>query len=165
MVHHRQGLPFGFEPGDDLPGVHARLDDLQGHAPPDRLRLLGQVDDAKPPLANLLQQLIGSDDRAGGFDDGLVAGWDVVENASLSRQSQIDARAVQKAIRLIVDLQQGLDLTSQLHVPGTQVVEKDNPCGRVRIQRSQKDVFCGLRRLGHEMTLLRPLPISAIKTA
>ena len=25
----RQGLPLGLEAGDDLPGVHARLDDLE----------------------------------------------------------------------------------------------------------------------------------------
>ena len=35
MVHHGQGLFFGLEPGDDLPAVHARLDDFQGHAPLD----------------------------------------------------------------------------------------------------------------------------------
>ena len=27
----RQRLTLGLEPGDDLLGVHARLDDLQGH--------------------------------------------------------------------------------------------------------------------------------------
>ena len=37
MVHQRQGLPLGLEAGDDLPGVHARLDDLQRHLAADRL--------------------------------------------------------------------------------------------------------------------------------
>ena len=32
VVHQRQGLPLGFEPGDDLPGIHARLDDLERDA-------------------------------------------------------------------------------------------------------------------------------------
>ena len=32
VVHQRQGLAFGLEPGDHLPRVHPRLDDLQGHA-------------------------------------------------------------------------------------------------------------------------------------
>ena len=36
VVHQRQGLPLGLEPGDHLPGVHARLDDLQGHLAADR---------------------------------------------------------------------------------------------------------------------------------
>ena len=30
VVHHGQGLPLGLEAGDDLAGVHARLDDLEG---------------------------------------------------------------------------------------------------------------------------------------
>ena len=44
MVHHRQSLPLGLEPGDDLPGVHAGLDDLQRHPAADRFLLLGHVD-------------------------------------------------------------------------------------------------------------------------
>ena len=36
VVHQRQGLPLGLEAGDDLPRVHARLDDLQGHLAADR---------------------------------------------------------------------------------------------------------------------------------
>ena len=36
VVHQRQGLALGLEPGDDLPGVHARLDDLQGDLAADR---------------------------------------------------------------------------------------------------------------------------------
>ena len=38
MVHERQRLPLGLEAGDDLPRVHARLDDLQRHLAADRLR-------------------------------------------------------------------------------------------------------------------------------
>ena len=37
MVHHRQRLPLGLEAGDDLPRVHARLDDLQRDPAADRL--------------------------------------------------------------------------------------------------------------------------------
>ena len=37
MVHQRQGLPLDLEPGDDLLGVHPRLDDLQCHLAVDRL--------------------------------------------------------------------------------------------------------------------------------
>ena len=49
----------------DLPGVHARLDDLQGDPTADGLGLLGDEDDAHAPFADLLQQLVGADDRAG----------------------------------------------------------------------------------------------------
>ena len=37
VVHQGQGLPLGLEPGDHLPGVHARLDDLQRDLAADRL--------------------------------------------------------------------------------------------------------------------------------
>ena len=37
MIHHRQRLPLRLEPGDDLLGVHAQLDDLQRHAAAHRL--------------------------------------------------------------------------------------------------------------------------------
>ena len=49
--------------------VHARLDDLQRHLAADGLRLLGHVDDAHAPFADLLQQLVGADDRAGALGD------------------------------------------------------------------------------------------------
>ena len=67
VVHHRQGLPLGLEAGDHLPGVHARLDDLERDPALDRLGLLGHEDDAHAPFADLLQQLVGADDRAGAF--------------------------------------------------------------------------------------------------
>ena len=54
-------------------GVHARLDDLQRHPAADRLRLLGDVDDAHAALADLLQQLVGADDRARGLERRGVA--------------------------------------------------------------------------------------------
>ena len=65
MVHQGQGLPFGLEAGDDLLGIHARLDDLQRHLALDRLRLLGHEHHAHAPFADLLQQLVGPDDPAG----------------------------------------------------------------------------------------------------
>ena len=70
MIHQRQHLPLDLEAGDDLPGVHAGLDDLQGDLAPDRLGLLSHENDAHPALADLLQQLIGADDIAGRFSDG-----------------------------------------------------------------------------------------------
>ena len=67
VVHHCQGLPLGFEPGDDFTGVHAQLDDLEGDLASDGLLLLGHIDDAETALADLLEQPIPADDRAGGF--------------------------------------------------------------------------------------------------
>ena len=61
MVHHGQRLPFRLEAGNDLPRVHAGLEDLERDAASDGLRLLGHEDNAEPALANLFQQLVGSD--------------------------------------------------------------------------------------------------------
>ncbi len=65
VVHQGQRLPLLLEARDHLPGVHAELDDLQRDAPNDRLLLLGHEHDAKAPFADLLQQLVGADPRAG----------------------------------------------------------------------------------------------------
>ena len=67
MIHHRQRLPLGLEPGDDLLGVHAQLDDLERHAPPHRLGLLGDIDHAAPAFADALQQLVAPERLAHGF--------------------------------------------------------------------------------------------------
>ena len=75
MVHHRQRLPLGLEAGDHLPAVHARLDDLQRDAAADRLLLLGHIDDAHAPFADLLQQLVRADLRAGTFQGGHVTSY------------------------------------------------------------------------------------------
>ena len=63
MVHHRQGLPLGLEAGQDLPRVHARLDDLQRHAPADRLFLVGKIDRAKTAFAQHAAELIRPNPR------------------------------------------------------------------------------------------------------
>ena len=55
VIHQGQYLPLGFEPGDHLLRVHARLDDLQGHFAADRLHLLGHKDHAESPFADLLK--------------------------------------------------------------------------------------------------------------
>ena len=53
---------------------------FERHAPLDRLVLLGHVDDAHAAFADLLQQLVGADLRAGLLRDGVVeshaeSGW------------------------------------------------------------------------------------------
>ncbi len=64
VVHQCQGLPLGFEAGDHLARIHARLDDLQGDLALDRLGLLGQEDRAHAAFAELLQQLVRADHLA-----------------------------------------------------------------------------------------------------
>ena len=67
VIHHGQGLAFGFEAGDDLFTVHARLDDLQSDLAMHRLCLFSHEYDAHAAYADLLQQLVGADDSAGAF--------------------------------------------------------------------------------------------------
>ncbi len=71
VVHQGQRLPFRLEPGDDLARVHARLDDLQGHLAANRVLLLGDEDQAKSPLADLLHEFVGADHGAGALGDGI----------------------------------------------------------------------------------------------
>ena len=53
VFHHGQGLTLGLEPGQHLLGVHAQLDDFQGHGAGHRLCLLGQIDDGKSAFPDL----------------------------------------------------------------------------------------------------------------
>ncbi len=86
VVHHRQGLALGLEAGDDLAAVHAGLDDLERDLAADRLLLLGHVDDAHAPFADLLEQLVGADDRAGLSRERLVAGRRRVRDRGVCRK-------------------------------------------------------------------------------
>ena len=63
--HDREGLAFGLEAGDDLRGVHARLDDLQRHLAADGTRLFGEPDFAHAARANALKKTVRADDRFG----------------------------------------------------------------------------------------------------
>ncbi len=73
VVHHRQGLPLGLEAGDDAPGVHPELQDLEGHLALHGGDLLGKIDRTASPLAEMVDQRVGPDlitkdltDRIGG---------------------------------------------------------------------------------------------------
>jgi hypothetical protein len=72
VVHQGQGLPLRLEAGDHLSGVHAGLDELDSHEPLDRLGLLRQPDRAHAALAELFEQLVRPDHRAGTLGRGLV---------------------------------------------------------------------------------------------
>ena len=65
MVHQGQGLTLGLEPGDDLSGIHPGLDELDGHQALHRLGLLGHPDGAHAAFADLLNQLVRTDEGAG----------------------------------------------------------------------------------------------------
>ena len=64
MIHDRQRLAFGFESGDDLRRVHARLDNLYGHLPADGTHLFGQPDLPHAAFTETLQQSVLAKRRA-----------------------------------------------------------------------------------------------------
>src|SRR5207249_6688972 len=62
--------------GDDLAAVHARLDDLEGDLALHGLGLLGHEDGAHAALADLLEQLVRPDHRAGALAERVINGGD-----------------------------------------------------------------------------------------
>jgi hypothetical protein len=64
VIHQRQGLAFGLEAGDDLPGVHTGFDQLHRDQTLDRFALLGEVDRAHAALADELDDLVGANHGA-----------------------------------------------------------------------------------------------------
>ena len=128
MVHECQGLALGLEAGDHLPGVHAGLEDLEGHLAADRLLLLGHEHQAEAPLADLFQQLVGTDDRAGTFGTGLVS-CDVLLLGP-----------AQESARILMCPQQLLDTRTQGRVGPARLFEKaPELVGALAVQGFEKD--------------------------
>ena len=72
VVHHGKRLTLSFKAGNHLTAVHSWLNDLQGHATFNRMRLLGHVHDPHAAFADLLEQLVGADLGAGTLARRLV---------------------------------------------------------------------------------------------
>ena len=89
VVHEGQRLPLRLEVGDDLGGIHARLDDLEGDHAADGLHLFGHVDDAEAALADLLEEFVRANDRPGAFGER-----DVIDGAGLG------CRRIEEVVRL-----------------------------------------------------------------
>ena len=70
----RSCLPFGFEACDDLPRVDARLEELDRDLAAHRTLLLGQKDQAEAAFADLLDQLVGPQQRPRLFHHGVGNG-------------------------------------------------------------------------------------------
>ena len=117
VVHQGQRLPLGLEPGDDLARVHARLDDLQGHLAANRVLLLGDEDQAEPSLADLLHELVGTDDRAGALGDRLV----------ILGRVRARRNILKKAARGVVGVQERFDFAAQFGVGATGLVKVRGP--------------------------------------
>ena len=140
MVHQRQGLALGLEPGDDLLRIHPRLDDLQSHPAAHRLGLLGHVDDAHAPLADLLEQLVRANDRAGAFHR---LGWG-------DRQGRTRGGRVQEVPHLGLGVEQPLDPPAQVRVRAADLIKvSGSGFGRLPLQRSKEDLVDIGQRTAH----------------
>jgi hypothetical protein len=118
MIHECQRLPLGFEAGHDLPGVHARLDNLQGNSAPDGLLLLGHEDHAEATFSDLLDQLIRTD--LGAYQT-LLSSDTPGAHDSLSRR-------LKKAALFLMDAEQSLHAGLQLPIFVAGLLDK-NPSG------------------------------------
>lgn len=58
VIHPGDHASLRVEPRQDLPAIHAELDDLQCDPAADRLRLLREEDETHPPLAQGRQNLV-----------------------------------------------------------------------------------------------------------
>jgi hypothetical protein len=128
MIHERQRLAFGFEAGDDLFGVHAQLDDLEGHRSMDGLHLLCPIDHPVATFADLLEQLVMVDPVTGLLGDH-------------AGDRPVPGLFRQKARGRFVGLQQGLDPRQQRRVLPAGALEVAEPAfGGRNVQRGLEEV-------------------------
>ena len=130
MIHHRQRLPFGFEPRDNLLGVHAQLDYLERHAPPHRFSLLRDIDHATPAFADPLKQLVAPERLAHGFIRH-------IGEIELDRWPGGFGLRSQKCFRLLVRSEQGVEACAQRRIAFAFSVE---PCGAFRHGLAQRQL-------------------------
>ncbi len=191
VIHQRQGLAFGLEPGDDRLGIHARFDDLEGDRSADGLLLLGHVDDAHAPFADLLEQLVWADPFARAIGNGnqacALGGFSlrrlfrrcgapkkgnksirfgfaavVAGDAGSRRTGGADERPVQENIRLVTRLQERLNPSTQLNFRSAFAFKNGGAIdGSLKTNRRQE---CGLYAFGvnrHGSLQSYPLTIHA----
>ena len=93
-----------------LPTVHARLDELDRHAPPNGLQLLGNPDRSHSSFADLFEQPVAvRDDLAG-------SGGCWPDDGRLPFARKVQSPDVGQFAGLVMRLQQRLDSRSQLVV-------------------------------------------------
>jgi hypothetical protein len=117
-------------------GVHAQLDDLEGHLAADGLRLLGHVDDRHAAFADLLQELVATNDGAGAFR----------ERRLVRPEARAEGRRIEKLAGLLVGQQKRFDLATQLGVIAARVIQIRSPLhpgsAVERFEEDRFDVWC-----------------------
>ena len=109
MFHEGQRLPFGLEASDDLLGIHARLDNLQGDLSLNRFGLFSDINNPHPAFADLFANRVGANSSSRIHRDCRRI---VLGNHVLTR----DQRPVCQVGSLPVPLQQDIDFASQVGV-------------------------------------------------
>ena len=133
--------------GQDAPGVHAGLDELQGHLAADRIGLLGHPNRPHPPFANLFQQLVAAGDHDAGRRRRdkrarlLQAAWN---------------RPVQQVSGPVVGAQQRFDASPQDGIVRAGLIQISGPLGGGRQGRGGgKQGLSTVGGLGHGQLLGR----------
>jgi hypothetical protein len=136
VIHQGQRLALGLEPGDDVAGVHPRLQDLERDLAADRLGLLGHEDQAEAPLTDELHQPVGPDPIA-----DFRSRWAGVGRVVRARECQVGRRPVQRVVGGM-SREQRLDFAPEHQVPGTRFFQVGRPVGGARNgQSSGEDGF------------------------
>jgi hypothetical protein len=130
VIHERQCLTFGLEPRDHLSRVHPRLDDLECDPAADGLFLLGHVDEAESPLADLLEQFVGTDQRPRFLASGQHSCFAPIVRLTAADLSQ-----------RLMGVQQLLNPRPQLGVPAAALVQERGPSLGSRLQGCKKQRF------------------------
>ncbi len=95
VVHQRQRLPLRLEASNYLARVHARLEHLQGYLASNGFLLLSHEDNAETALANLLEQLVRPDYRAGAFTHRTIRGSDHRQRGRFQKTPLLPVQAQQ----------------------------------------------------------------------
>jgi hypothetical protein len=125
VVHQGQRLPLRLKTRDDLGGIEAALDELDGDAALHRLGLLDHPDRPHAAFAQFLQELVRPQVQAGGFGQWRRGGVAIVPPAGRwIAGSRADKGLLQEVAALLVGLQQVFDVLTQGSIAAAGVLEE-----------------------------------------
>ena len=139
MVHQRQRLPLGLEPGDDPLGVHSQLDDFEGDPPVEGLLLLGHIHHPAPAFTDCLKEPVVPN---------LLAGLIPQQQFGRSRNRPQPRRLHELPGRLM-GAQQGLDALAHRRIPGAGPFEERRPLRPRQLEGALKDLANRILRWSH----------------
>jgi hypothetical protein len=145
VVHQGQCLPFRLEAGDNLTGVHPRLEDFERYHTANRLLLLGHEDDAEAAFADLLQELVGADNGARALGDRVIDGGGHLQRGS---------GRLQEAACSFVPGEQSVHLLAQVQVTAAHRIQVCGTLGGLVLFKGREEQLLHVVEFG---THRRPL--------